>query len=101
MNPRLEGGCALLGSGIGLASRPVFGTFLALAPLVPDIVVTACRKVACDAGEVAVTRLPGVLLARYRGESTEAARDYFAALWSHTRPVICGRDAVSPRIWNT
>ena len=72
-----------------------------LAPLVPDTVIAACRKVGCDAGEVAVTHLPGILLARYRGDSAEAARDYFAALWSRARSKICGRDAVSPRIWNT
>jgi urease accessory protein len=98
---RLESGCALLESGVGLAGHSVFGTFLALAPLVPDTVIAACRRVACDAGEVAVTHLPGILLARYRGDSAEAARDYFAALWSRARPTICGRDAVSPRIWNT
>lgn len=99
---RLEGGSAMLESRVGLASQPVFGTFLALAPLIPDMVVTACRESGCDGGEAAVTRLPGgVLLARYRGDSPEAARGYFALLWSRTRPLLCGREAVYPRIWNT
>jgi urease accessory protein len=48
-----------------------------------------------------VTLLPGILLARYLGGSTEAARRYFIALWRILRPVLTGRDAVEPRIWRT
>jgi urease accessory protein len=69
--------------------------------LVPDVVIADCRKIECRGGEVAVTLLPGVLLARYRGDSGEAARDYFAACWRYVRPALAGRDAVCPRIWNT
>jgi len=98
---RFDGDSALLESPVGLARQPVFGTLLALAPLVPDEMVAACRRVRSGTGEVAVTQLPGVLLARYRGESAEAARDYFAAVWTCVRPAILGREAVHPRIWNT
>jgi urease accessory protein len=99
---RLDGGSRLLESRVGVDRQPVFGTFLAAAALVPDGLVAACREVACeDDGEVAVTRLPGVLLARYRGAWPEAARNYFAALWARVRPALAGRDAVRPRIWNT
>jgi len=98
---RLGAGSAFLASRIGLAKGTVFGTFLALAPLVPDVVIADCRKIECRAGEVAVTLLPGVLLARYRGDSGEAAHDYFASCWKRVRPALAGRDAVPPRIWNT
>jgi urease accessory protein len=98
---RLRGGSALLASRIGLAQGTVFGTFLALAPLVPDVVIADCRTIECHAGEVAVTLVPGVLIVRYRGDSGEAARDYFAACWKRVRPALTGRDAVPPRIWNT
>jgi urease accessory protein len=57
--------------------------------------------VSCEEGESAVTRLPGLLLARYRGASAEAARHYFATLWARARPVLAGREAATPRIWNT
>ena len=58
-------------------------------------------EVACDDGDVAVTRVPGILLARYRGQSPESARSYFIALWARIRPALAGLDAVLPRIWTT
>jgi urease accessory protein len=97
----IEGGSTILHSRVGLHTNPVFGTFLASAPRVPDDLLAACRAVACDDGEVAVTRVPGVMVARYRGRSAEAARHYFSALWTHARPALARRDAVPPRIWNT
>jgi urease accessory protein len=48
-----------------------------------------------------VTLLPGILLARYLGDSTEAAKRYFASVWGALRPALCGRAAVEPRIWRT
>jgi urease accessory protein len=48
-----------------------------------------------------VTRLPGLLVARYLGGEGEAAREYFAALWRHVRPALAGREAAMPRIWGT
>ena len=44
---------------------------------------------------------PGVLLARYLGDSSEAAKRYFIELWRLLRPAIGGRAAVEPRIWRT
>jgi urease accessory protein len=48
-----------------------------------------------------VTVLPGILLARYLGDSSEAARRYFAALWRILRPRLAGLEAIEPRIWQT
>jgi urease accessory protein len=48
-----------------------------------------------------VTRLPGLLVARYLGDSGAAARDYFAAIWALARRALLGRVAVVPRIWST
>ena len=54
-------------------------------------------------GEGAVTRLPDVLVARYRGASSDAAQRYFAAL-SCAAAADAGRrrgprTRVPPRIW--
>jgi len=97
----IAGDAPLLNARVGLNGEPVFGTFLAAAPQVPDLLIAACREVGCEDGEVAVTRLPGLLVARYRGASAEAARQYFATLWGRARPALTGREAVTPRIWNT
>jgi urease accessory protein len=98
---RLEGGSDLLDSPLGLAGEPVFGTLLAAAPRIEPGLVAACREPQPSAGTGAVTCLPGVLVARYLGASSEAARGYFAQLWRIVRPALAGRDAVPPRIWQT
>ena len=97
----IAGGMRMLDAPVCLNREPVFGTFLAAAPLISDALLAACREVTCDDGEHAVTRLPGLLVARYRGSSAEAARHYFALLWSRARPALAKRDALTPRIWNT
>jgi urease accessory protein len=97
----LHGGAPLLTSPVGLQGNPVFGTFLAAAPAVTHAMLESCRQVLPMAGEGAVTRLPGVLIARYRGASSAAARHYFVELWRKLRPALALRAAVPPRIWAT
>jgi len=100
----VDGQCGLAASPVGLNGCPMFGTFLVAAPMIADDLLIACRGVAADddnATECAVTRLPGVLVARCRGYSTESARRWFVALWAVLRPTLTGRQALPPRIWNT
>ncbi len=98
---RIEGGGALLRSPAGLAGQPVSGTFVAAAPEIGAEQVAACREVRAAEGEGAVTRLPGILIARYLGASGECARSYFTQLWRVLRPMLLGRAASEPRIWQT
>lgn len=97
----LEGGARALQSGAMLNDAPVFGTMIAAFGPVRDDLLAACRAIDCASGEGAVTRLPQVLVARYRGDSASAARAYFARLWCALRPAVAGLEAVPPRIWNT
>ena len=97
----LNGGAPLLKSPVGLHGNPVFGTFLAAAPAVTHAMLESCRQVSLIAGEGAVTRLPGVVIARYRGASAAAARHYFVELWQKLRPALALPAAVPPRIWAT
>jgi urease accessory protein len=97
----LHGGASMLTSPVGLHGNPVFGTFLAAAPVLSDAMLESCRRVTTMAGECAVTRLPGVLIGRYLGTSAAAARHYFTELWRMLRPALAFRPAVPPRIWNT
>jgi len=98
---RIEAGGPLMGSPAGLGGRSVCGTLLAAAPGVDSEVLSACRQAQATSGEVTVTLLPGLLVARYLGDSSEAARHYFARLWRHLRLALTGREAVEPRIWKT
>jgi len=97
----IDGGSRALQSGAVLSGAPVFGTFIVAGLAVPDPLLSACRAVGCDEGAGAVTRLPQVLVGRYRGDSAHAARTYFATLWRLLRPLVAGREAVLPRIFST
>jgi len=93
---RIEGGGALLDSPAGLQGKPVCATLVAALPF-PMIDLAACRQVE----SLAVTHLPGVLVARYLGDSSEQAKRLFARLWTILRPAVFGREAQMPRIWST
>jgi urease accessory protein len=98
---RIEGGGRMMQSPAGLAGQPVFGTLAAAFAGADKALADSCRALAPEQGEGAVTLLPGVLIARYLGASTEAAKRYFTALWRVLRPALAGREAVEPRIWRT
>ena len=91
----VEGGGALMRSPVGLAGKTVFGSLIAVAPTFESSLVNRCRTLG------STTVLPGLLVARYLGDSTEEAFDRFRSLWSLLRPAVSGRDAVEPRIWRT
>jgi len=91
---RIEGGGMLLESAAGLQGRPVCATLIAAGA---GFDLAACRAIE----DIAVTQLPGVLVARYLGDSSEQAKRLFARLWTVLRPALFGRDAQPPRIWST
>ena len=98
---RIDPESAVMRGPAGLAGEPVFATMVSASTLIDDECLVRCREIAAESGETALTRLPGLLVARYRGASTQAVREYFAALWSILRPRVSGREAVMPRIWST
>ena len=99
----LEGGSGLLNASAGLAGFSVSGTLLAVAPGIEPGLLAACRGVPVHetGARHGITALPDMLVARYLGHSSEAARQWFVALWQTLRPALIGREAQSPRIWNT
>ncbi len=54
---------------------------------------------ALEAARFGVTRVPGVLIARYLGHSTQDAFRWFTRLWSVLRPAVLGREPCAPRVW--
>jgi urease accessory protein len=85
----IEGGGRLMRSPAGLGGKSVFAMFVATS------------DASIRMPELALTRLPGLLVGRYLGDSSEEALRAFTALWKALRPSVCGRDAVEPRIWST
>jgi len=97
----MEADGLLTRSVAGLGGKTVCGTLIAAAENVDAVDLPGCRALTAKSGETAVTRLPQVMVARYLGDSSEAAKQYFAALWQQVRPVVAARAAVAPRIWST
>lgn len=95
----------MLASPAGWAGATVCGTLLCSFPELPQqaaALLEACRRIApADGANYGLSALPGIFVARYLGDSGEAARLWFAALWEIIRPTCCGRRAITPRIWNT
>ena len=97
----VRGGGALLTSVAGLNGAPVFGTLVAVKSGLSDALMTALRALVPTEGAGCVTRLPDAIVARYVGDSMEAAGAYFMDAWSILRPSLCGLAAMRPRIWST
>jgi urease accessory protein len=99
------GNDTMLHSPAGWAGATVCGTLLCSFPELPQqaaVLLEACRAIApSDAASHALTALPGILVVRYLGDNSEAARLWFAEIWKILRPACVGRPAVLPRIWNT
>jgi urease accessory protein len=91
----IEAGGELMRSPVGLGGRSVFGTLVAAAPAFGADLLKQCREIA------PTTLLPGLLIARYLGDSTEEAFRQFTDLWGMLRPALIGRQAQPPRIWRT
>lgn len=98
---RIEGSDGLTSAPAGLGGRHVCGIFFAAFPNPDRKLLESMRSESPLDGDGGVTLLPGILLARYLGDSGEAARHYFTRLWRILRPVLAGREANEPRIWRT
>jgi urease accessory protein len=97
----VDAGSGFMHSSVGLSGRTVCGTFLVAGVEIQSEVLATCRRVprALSEGRVGITRVPGVLIARYLGDSSEEVFDYFTALWTVLRPALSARASCAPRVW--
>jgi urease accessory protein len=91
---RLAGGGALLDSAAGLQGMPVCATLVASGE---GFDLARIRQIE----GTAATQLPGALLVRHLGGSSEQAKRLFQEVWAIVRPGLFGREARTPRIWST
>lgn len=97
----VDGGAPLMRSAAGLNGHTVSGTLIAASPALSTELMQACREPFAEHAAYGVTMLPGLLVARYLGDSAETARDYFARIWSLLRVPLTGAAPMRPRIWST
>lgn len=97
----IPGASPLLHTAAGLAGHGVVGILLAASDRLDADLLVACREVGLAGGRSGVTLLPGLLVARYLGDSAEQARDYFTKIWHALRMPLTQTAPMVPRIWNT
>ena len=90
-----------LAGAASLRGFPVTASFLAagVAPDSRDRVRELLGQI--QPGAAGVTLLDDLLVLRYLGASTEAARRLFVKVWTLLRPALLNRPACPPRIWST
>lgn len=94
----LPGGSPLLDAAAGFQGKSVLGTFWLSAPQHDEDWLPLARAAAPD---VAITQLPGVLLARCLGDSAIAVREALTAVWHALRPLAFHQPPITPRLWQT
>ena len=98
------GDAAVLKQAWGWAGYSVSGVLVCATADVPrELVQTlrdSCATVQRD-GVFAATQLRGVLVCRYLGHHAQYARACLQRAWEIVRPVVLGKTAQVPRIWNT
>jgi len=97
-----DGKSGVLETPAGLCGKHVYGTMTVADERASAQWLKAVREVLSDAaGQTAATLLPGVLVIRRIGDSTERVRQVFLRAWEVLRPLAFGRPARIPRLWNT
>ncbi|MFM7527351.1 MAG: urease accessory protein UreD [Nodosilinea sp.] len=97
----LAGGSPALDSINGLAGQPVVGCLVLVGLALSSEQLNQLRSLpGVDApAQGGITRLQQGLVCRYRGPSSQAARQWFMGLWRQLRPWYLGRPAILPRVW--
>jgi urease accessory protein len=101
------GGGRFADSPAGLAGFSVSATFVVAGPDSDSdaALLAACRGLEARRGversgaRTGITSLPGVMLARYLGNSSEDAFSWFTSLWRLLRPAQLNIAATPPRLW--
>lgn len=92
-------------SPLGMAGMTVCATLIGVGKPLPSGAIhtlrETCGAALQDTGTFGATQMKSVVVVRYLGDSSEAAKQVMTAAWRTLRPLLTGRDAIVPRIWNT
>ena len=97
----IAGGSDVLNASAGLAGHSTTGTMLVASDALNGEWLDACRGVLEKRTEFGLTLLPGLLVARYLGDSAEQAREGFTGIWHTLRQALTEQAPMAPRIWKT
>lgn len=102
---RLRGEDAMMNGPLALSGKTVCATLLLTGKTIPqpllDLARVEAEKTANGAGQVGISQLKAVTVARYLGDSSEVARHVMLRIWGLLRPELTGCAAIVPRMWST
>lgn len=98
----IAGGSELLSEPLSLGGHPIVATMIYAGPL-PEDTADSIRSALGDNLDAcfSVSQLEDVIVCRYLGTSTFAAKALFARVWDCLRIRAQGKAASAPRIWAT
>ena len=86
----------------GFRNHAVSGSFLVYAEALDAAALQPLQALQPEQGTGGISQPhPGLLIARFLGDSSRDIDDYFMKLWQRLRPQVLRREACRPRIWNT
>lgn len=86
----------------GLRNHPVIGSFMVYGSPLENSQLRRLQELKPLNGVFGISQPhPGLLMARYLGDSTSDADACFVRLWEIMRPLVMQREISRPRIWNT
>jgi len=83
----------------GLAGNAAIGTLLAFPATQHEL--AAARTAAGTDTVLGCTLVDGVLVCRALAQRGDRLRQAFVEIWSKVRPLLLGRESMSPRVWAT
>lgn len=102
---RLRGEDAMMNGPLALSGKTVCATLLLTGKTIPQSLLDLAREeaemTANGAGQVGISQLKTVTVARYLGDSSEVARHVMLRIWGLLRPELTGCAAIVPRMWST
>ncbi|NEP61779.1 MAG: urease accessory protein UreD [Symploca sp. SIO2G7] len=96
---KLTGDSEVLSSYNGLAGYPVAGIFLLLGQPISWEHLGHLRAMVETPHDAGISKLDQGLVARYRGPSSQTARQYFTCIWQYLRTQVLGPTSYLPRVW--
>lgn len=102
---RLRGGSQAMKDSLALAGKTVCATLIltgkTINPSLIELARVEAESITKGIGEIGISQFKSIVIVRYLGDSSEAARHVMLRAWALFRPEIVGRTGIVPRMWNT
>ena len=102
---RLLGESSAMSGSLALSGKTVCASLILTGKTIPQPLIDLAReeaeRITNGVGQIGISQLKSIVVARYLGNSSEVARHVMLRVWGLFRPEIIGCAAIVPRMWNT